>query len=208
MKKRQCGKNVLWALIVVLVASCFSGFAADDVKANEPAIIVRSITNELTSFSGKSFPVFLKECRGWAEAREDGTVVIDLKIVKEQQKETVAYLLAHEWGHLVKNAEAGKEPHAKSQRRKGDALNPETIGAAISSREDEREADRFAVKFMAHAGLSVEPFVKFLLAAPDDQRLHYGLHTHDTKEVRAKFIRDAHENLMQQRKISRDKQDL
>jgi predicted Zn-dependent protease len=87
----------------------------------------------------------------------------------------------------------------------GNSISSEKIEAAMASREEEREADRFAVRFMVHAGLSVEPFVKFLLAAPDDQRLHYGLHTHDTREVRAKFIRDTYKNLVESHKIQNSK---
>ena len=210
MNKQLCKKCFLRASIAVFVFLSLFVFAAEDAAQNGSIATVRSITNDLTNFSGKSFPVFVRECKGWAEAREDGTIVIDLKIAREQ-KEIVAFLLAHEWGHLVLGHVEKNTEHRKQDVKRGNKqhnatdyqtnlINPKELGVAMFSREHEWEADRYTVKFMAHKGYAVELFVKFLLAAADDQRLHYGLHTHDTKEVRAKCIRSEYKKKLQSQK--------
>ena len=211
-------ERILILLIAVLCLPVYAAFdsqteAVADVTGKTKTVAnyhkrVNSITGELSKFSGKKYPVIIQECKGWAEARDDGMVVIDLTISRTRARDVVAFLIAHEWGHLtlghVKKPGRLEQPVTipdapviPGKVVPSSNINPYTISTAMFSRRDEREADSYAVKFMAHKKYDVESFVKFLLAVPDDQRLHYGLHTHDTREVRTEFIREKYKALKQ-----------
>ena len=200
--------KISFASVIILYVCFFAGTgsaveadldkAGETKESNNYKSRINLIVGELAKVSGTKYPVIIRDNIGWAEAKGNGMIVIDLTIARTQPKEIVAFLIAHEWGHLVYGSAGPKVPTTKVNKNtlhggQGVRVNPQAIESAMVSRREEREADRYAVKFMVHIWYDVEPFVKFLVEAPDDQRLHYGLHTHDTREVRAKFIREEYQ---------------
>jgi len=150
---------------------------------------VEKLHEQLKSYSGKNFHIIPYKVEGGGVAIPDGYIMIDLPSVAVAE-EVLVGVIAHEWGHQV----LGHPKHLPVHPDK-----PVDSFSLQISRQNEREADAYAAKFMAKHGYNVKAFVDYLKRAPQSNAHFFNKSTHDSVLARAAHIEKIYNEALKQK---------
>lgn len=150
---------------------------------------VEKLHEQLKNYSGKDYQIIPYKVEGGGVARPEGYIMIDLPSVAVAE-EVLVGVIAHEWGHQVLE-------HPKHL-----PVHPDQPVDSFSlqlSRQNEREADAYAAKFMAKHEYNVKPFVDYLKRAPQSNAHFFNKSTHDSVLARAAHIEKIYNETLNQK---------
>ncbi len=133
------------------------------------------IYNQLVSYSGMQYYIYITNNFKWGHAHNRGIILIDSTILSKP-KEVLSYVIAHEWGHVILGHQANLFNTSDNN-----------WDFSISSIDIEAEADRYAGKFLAVKDYNISVVIEFLMYLPASAKWH--THTSGTESFTNVFLK-------------------
>jgi hypothetical protein len=130
------------------------------------------IYKQLVSYSGMDYPIVFGQTFNWGQAHNGGLIIIDYSSINKN-KNILAFVFAHEWGHQALGHQANiYHPSGSAWKYRS------------SSTQSEDEADIYSGKFLGTYGYDINIVYNYLYSLPvtDD-------HTHSTGKERAELVK-------------------
>ncbi|MFK7750709.1 MAG: hypothetical protein AB8B65_20120 [Kordia sp.] len=130
-----------------------------------------TVYRKLTEYSGMNFPVVFNQTFRWGEAHYGGLIILDYSTI-HKEKNVLAFVFAHEWGHQA----IGHQPNM--YKPQGSQWRVKT-----TSTQYEDEADYYAGQFLAQYRYDVQAVVNYLRSLPNLPG-----NTHSSPQKRAQTV--------------------
>ncbi|WP_298520009.1 hypothetical protein [uncultured Kordia sp.] len=130
-----------------------------------------TVYRKLAEYSGMNFPVVFNQTFHWGEAHYGGLIILDYSTI-HKEKDVLAFVFAHEWGHQALGHQPNMYKPQGSQWR-----------VRTSSTQYEDEADYYAGQFLAQYRYDVQAVVTYLRSLPNSSG-----NTHSSPQKRAQTV--------------------
>jgi hypothetical protein len=130
------------------------------------------IYNQLKSYSGMEYPIIFNQTFNWGQAHNGGLIILDYSTI-HKNKNVLAFVFAHEWGHQALGHQSNiYNPYGSSWKIR------------TSQTQTEDEADVYSGKFLAKYNYDINVVYNYLYNLPVNENDH----THSSGKQRAKLV--------------------
>ena len=134
-----------------------------------------AIYKQLVAYTRMDYPIIFGQIFNWGQAHNGGLIIIDYSTI-QKDKNILAFVFAHEWGHQALGHQANiYHPSGSTWRYRS------------SPTESEDEADVYAGKFLANYGYNLNIVYNYLYSLPETDD-----HTHSSGKDRAELVKSGY----------------